>query len=216
MSDARPPAAFSDDYHNCVFRDGKLIGDFDAMYRHSREVPWHQDELARSWQAEVALAALAAAAPYESILEIGCGLGYFADRLATFGPVDGFDVSAEAVKRAAARSNRIHVYQDDILAADFAPRRRYALVVLRDVLWYVCHSLDRVLDNLDRCVDSAGYVAVIQSFPRLDRPFVGRDVIEGPDALVKHFSGYRLRRSVVLINHDDEADGPVVCLLLAV
>src|SRR6266568_1009242 len=33
----------SKDYHSYVFRDGKLLGDFEAMYRHSEEVPWHQD-----------------------------------------------------------------------------------------------------------------------------------------------------------------------------
>jgi hypothetical protein len=35
---------YSKDYDDCVFRDGKLIGEFEAMYRYSDGAPWHQDK----------------------------------------------------------------------------------------------------------------------------------------------------------------------------
>jgi hypothetical protein len=31
-------------YHDYVFKNGKLIGAFDDMYKNSDEIPWHQDE----------------------------------------------------------------------------------------------------------------------------------------------------------------------------
>jgi len=31
-----------EDYHEYVFRDGRLVGDFENMYRHSKDVPWDQ------------------------------------------------------------------------------------------------------------------------------------------------------------------------------
>ena len=34
----------STDYHDYVFRNGKLVGDFEGMYRNSSAIPWHQDE----------------------------------------------------------------------------------------------------------------------------------------------------------------------------
>ena len=34
----------SKDYHDYVFRDGKLVGEFEAIYQNSEGVPWHQDE----------------------------------------------------------------------------------------------------------------------------------------------------------------------------
>ena len=37
---------FSKDYHDYVFKDGRLVGDFEKMYRHSAEVPWNQDKTA--------------------------------------------------------------------------------------------------------------------------------------------------------------------------
>lgn len=36
----------STDYHDYVFRDGKLVGEFEDMYKNSSKVPWHQDEQA--------------------------------------------------------------------------------------------------------------------------------------------------------------------------
>jgi hypothetical protein len=34
----------STDYHDYVFRDGKLVGEFEEMYLNSATTPWHQDE----------------------------------------------------------------------------------------------------------------------------------------------------------------------------
>ena len=34
----------SDDYHDFVIKDGKLIGEFDLMYKKSKDIPWHQDK----------------------------------------------------------------------------------------------------------------------------------------------------------------------------
>jgi|TARA_B100000315_G_scaffold178802_1_gene167474 hypothetical protein len=33
----------SDDYHDYVIKDGRLIGEFEQMYKNSRDIPWHQD-----------------------------------------------------------------------------------------------------------------------------------------------------------------------------
>jgi len=34
------PTDYHDDY---VFKDGKLVGDFEGMCRHSSDIPWRQD-----------------------------------------------------------------------------------------------------------------------------------------------------------------------------
>ena len=33
----------SDDYRDYVIKDGRLIGEFEQMYKNSRDIPWHQD-----------------------------------------------------------------------------------------------------------------------------------------------------------------------------
>src|SRR2546428_4667902 len=97
-----PRESFPKDYHEYVFRDGRLVGDFDNMYRYAKEVPWNQDERCHHWYAEVGMLMLKEHSPYDSILEIGCGLGYIAAKLKGFakGSVAAFDVSAEAIRKA--------------------------------------------------------------------------------------------------------------------
>lgn len=68
------------DYHDYVFKDGKLVGKFDEMYKYSAEIPWHQDKTVYSVFSEIDIAILKQY-KYESICEIGCGLGYFSNRL---------------------------------------------------------------------------------------------------------------------------------------
>ena len=44
----------STDYHDFVFQEGKLVGEFEQMYRKSAQVPWHQDAgLPSSYSASV-------------------------------------------------------------------------------------------------------------------------------------------------------------------
>ena len=61
----------SNDYHDFVFRDGKLVGEFEQMYQKSREVPWHQDKDIDRIDCRVALELLATRGPYGRIIEIG-------------------------------------------------------------------------------------------------------------------------------------------------
>ncbi len=65
----------SRDYHDYVFRNGRLLGDFDNMYRQATSVPWGQDVLFKRWYSQVGLAMVRECGPYGWILEIGCGLG---------------------------------------------------------------------------------------------------------------------------------------------
>ena len=34
----------STDYHDYVFRNGQLVGEFEEMYRNSSSTPWNQDK----------------------------------------------------------------------------------------------------------------------------------------------------------------------------
>lgn len=213
---ARTKRQFSTDYHDYVFRDGRLVGDFDNMYRHSARVPWDQDTRCERWYAKVGRLMLAEYAPYRSILEMGCGLGFFTARLRGLigaGRVDAFDISPEAIKRARKEHAGISFYVDDLASRRFRPRRAYSLVVVRDVFWYVFNRMPTVLRNIDRGIAPGGFLYVCQSFPALDRPFVGKEIIPGPDALLAHLGGYAPLYTALLRNHDLEGDGPILHFL---
>lgn len=211
----RPASEFSDDYHDYVFKNGKLVGDFDNMYRHSKEVPWHQDRVCNLWSSGVGMLMVRERAPFDHILEIGCGLGYIAQYLKPLArsSVDAFDVSPEAIRRAKELHPGINFSVADIAESEFAPTRQYDLVVIRDVFWYVFPKLDTVLSNISRCVKSGGALQVSQSFPALDKPFVGKDVIPSPEALIRILGEYRPLLTAILRNHHLENDGPILHFL---
>jgi hypothetical protein len=71
----------STDYHDFVFVDGKLVGEFEQMYQKSSDVPWHQDRDFMKIDYRVAIEVARMMAPYDEIWELGCGLGYFCKEL---------------------------------------------------------------------------------------------------------------------------------------
>jgi len=206
------------DYHDYVFKDGKFVGDFDNMYRHAKGIPWDQDTRCDHWYAQVGMFMLKAHAPYDSILEIGCGLGYIAAKLKALvghaNPcIDAFDVSPEAIRRARRLHPGIGFYVDNVADVPFRPRRQYGLVVIRDVFWYIFPQIRTVIRNVNACVRPQGLLYICQSFPALDDAFVGKDVLPNPDALMGHFSEYKLIYTAVLRNHELVKDGPILHFL---
>jgi 2-polyprenyl-3-methyl-5-hydroxy-6-metoxy-1,4-benzoquinol methylase len=73
---------YSEDYHDYVFKNGKLLGKFEEMYKFSKETPWHQDKTAQELFSNIDITILSQQ-KYNTILDVGCGLGYFTNRLYT-------------------------------------------------------------------------------------------------------------------------------------
>lgn len=97
----------STDYHDYVFRDGKLVGEFEAMYKNSSKVPWHQDEQANWVDVRLTREILRESSLYSEIHDIGCGTGHYLnlignDFLLKDGFLYGYDVSPSACKIARA------------------------------------------------------------------------------------------------------------------
>jgi SAM-dependent methyltransferase len=177
---------FSDDYHDYVFKDGKLLGQFDEMYRHSKEVPWHQDQTAHQVFVDLDIAILKHFLPkfdIRSICDLGCGLGYVSARLhAELSPlitelsVTGIDVSPEAAARARLLHPQLSFHGVDILHDDIAPwEGKFDLLYLKDVLWYVASDAERFFGGASALLRRGGAIYMQQSVP--DRAsFVGSDI----------------------------------------
>lgn len=204
-----------EDYHDYVFREGGLIGDFDNMYRYAKGTPWDQDKRCHHWYAETGMLMIKEHAPYESILEIGCGLGHIAAKLKAFttGRVEAFDISGEAIRRARELHSGIDFWVAEITETSFQPRRSYDLVVVRDLFWYVFPKMETVIRNINACARSQGFLYICQSFPALDSPFVGKEVIPDPDALLAFFPNYEPLYTARLRQHRLVNDGPILHFL---
>lgn len=211
----RKKEGWPEDYHDYVFRDGKLIGDFDNMYRYAREVPWNQDTGCHHWDAEVGILMLKEHSPYGSILEIGCGLEYFAAQLKGLegSRIDAFDVSQEAIRKARKLHPGIYFYVDVISQKSYRPKKQYDLIVIRDVFWYVFKQMETVVRNINESVKAQGFLYICQYFPALNGSFVGKDVIPTPDALLRYFPNYDPLYTALLRNHRIVKDGPILHFL---
>jgi SAM-dependent methyltransferase len=71
-----------------------------------------------------------------SILDLGCGMGWFTEELASFGDVTGMDLSEEAIVQAKCRCPRAKFLVTNILA-DPLPGERFDVVVSQEVLAHV-------------------------------------------------------------------------------
>lgn len=185
----------STDYHDYVFKNGRLIGQFEQMYRYSKDIPWHQDKNAVSFISHADIAFLRQFR-YESICDVGCGFGYFTNRLhnelsSNEGKpkVTGIDISQTAIKKAKNLFPEIHFIKGDLIKERPLPGEYFDLVVLKESLWYVCHKLSQFLQNLLELVKVDGFLYVSQSFPAADK-WVGQEIVGSPEDLKKILSQY--------------------------
>ena len=94
----------SKDYHDFVFKNGKLVGEFEQMYQKSEDIPWHQDKAILETECRIATTILSGRAPYRNILDVGCGLGYLTNTFEKYSKsVIGVDISETAIKKAIIR-----------------------------------------------------------------------------------------------------------------
>lgn len=182
----------SKDYHDYVFKDGKLIGEFEEMYRNSVAVPWGQNKAYGKWYNKVSLA-IAQRALEDSrtikIHEVGCGLGYFISRFDKKRyRLSGSDISMTAIRNARRNFDQIAFKVDDIRIEKKRPR--YDLVLISALFWYIYPQIRIVVKNISAMTDRQGYLFIAEVFPRLKSRFVGKNTISSPDHLIKWLKPY--------------------------
>jgi SAM-dependent methyltransferase len=191
----------SADYHDYVIRDGKLIGEFDQMYRKSQDAPWHQDEQENWLDIRLTVELLKEYGPFDLISDLGSGYGYFLNQIAQFCGTDnsvlfGYDISKTACEKASSLFPNITFKEFDLMAepTDYEleekRKRRKVLFMLRGTLWYVFPKMNNVVRNISTLVGRGEYFLVSQNFPPLSSNFVGKDVIPNPHNILDLFSGF--------------------------
>lgn len=190
-------------YQDYVIRDGHFVGQFEEMYRNASEVPWHQDETVNAIFSDITVALLRRRHP-QSLLDVGCGLGYMAARLKHEIPelerVVGLDVSETAVKKAASMFPEIEFCAGTI-GTYIADGERFDVVVSKDVLWYVLDDLPGYLAALAN--KSKRWVYIGQSFPER-RPFLGEEILPNAAGLLAFVEKQGLCVSYFLVERDSE------------
>lgn len=148
-------------------------------------------------------------------MDIGCGLGYFTNRVQPLCPsLVGIDVSPTAVRRARELFSEIEFHVADIRSDDFV-FGQFDLVIAKDLFWYVFPKMETVVVNITQMTNCNGCLFIFQSFPSLSKEFVGKGKIPDPDALLGYFLGsFELQYSCSVQRHFCEDEGPMVMYLL--
>lgn len=191
----------SDDYHDYVFKNGKLVGEFEQMYRKSKNTPWHQDEQENWLDVRLTIELIKEYGSYDMISDFGVGYGYFLNKVArccgTENPIlYGYDISETACKKGKILFPHITFRQLNLMAANsvkFQANRikgNKAIFLLRGTLWYVFPAMDNVVRNITNLIDGGGYLLISQNFPPLSSNFIGKDIIPNPQAIISFFSSF--------------------------
>jgi len=202
-------------YQDYVIKSGKLIGDFEGLYR-DFEDPWHQSRAdhQRDTRRRIAidwcqrLREQQGADLTNRTIELGCGFGYLTDTLRQldFSSV-GVDVAQSAIDLARVK-NPASVYltrgfEDPTLLNQFDPD----IVIMAEITWYV---LDHLRDFNARLRDFAAkrdrptflihllttYGAGIQQY--------GRDYFTDLDSILAFFDLNYLEAGFTLTPRSDD------------
>jgi SAM-dependent methyltransferase len=96
--------------------------------------------------------------PTDEILEIGCGTGWFSEKLTALGTVTAIDLSPQSIKIARGRSTKAQFIAANVLDHDFGGRQ-FDLIVCVEALFYVQDPDLLVRKMFDLCRDG-GHLAL--------------------------------------------------------
>lgn len=156
-----------DRYQDYVIRDGRLVGEFEEMYRDHPD-PWHQSQREAFSTEKMATLNLLQRLQAKRVVEVGCGLGYFTRKIADIGcEVVGLDVSPTAIAKATELhgSPTCRFAPADILAPDHYRDFQPDVVVMAEVTWYVLNKLPEYLRLLRSELRGRHLIHLLNTYP---------------------------------------------------
>ena len=186
----------SRDYHDYVFRDGKLVGEFELMYKNSKEIPWHQDKQDNWVDVRLTIEMLKDCEPFTEIHDLSCGLGYHLDLMIKHIRGDakgfGYDVPKTACAEAALNFPEYSFQTLDLTVDPESPPRSThgRLFLLRGTLWYIFPKIAKVVAVIRRMMSNGDRLLVVQNWPPLGEKFIGKEIFPDHHAAIEHFSSF--------------------------
>lgn len=136
-------------YHDYVIKDGKFIGKFEDMYK-AYDDPWMQSQQPNRYSRQMAIMNIQRYG-IKSIVEYGCGLGYYADWIhkETGIVCQSIDISETAIKKAKHNFPHLNFESGNIKELGKLPdKENIDCILLADITWMILQDLDFVNEQL--------------------------------------------------------------------
>ena len=179
-----------------VFKANKdaleFVGDFDSLYKNEDD-PWSQSgrdgEMSHYYtHCRRRLVNKLKEINLNSLLEIGCGLGYTTQIIQKSLPecdVVGMDISSAAITRAVKLFPNLDFMSGDVSSTKFYSEVKYDAIILNQLLWYVLTSLFETFENCFFALNSNGRIIISQAFLQAPQKY-GKDICDGFDGLINY------------------------------
>jgi SAM-dependent methyltransferase len=170
----------------------EFVGDFESLYKNEDD-PWNQSgndgEISHYYDhSRKRLANQLQQINPDSLLEVGCGLGYTTKIIQESLPVCnvvGMDISATAIKKAVKLFPNLNFFSGNISSIDFFSNVKYDIVVLNQLLWYILESLSHTFENCFAMLNPNGKILISQAFLRTPQKY-GKDICDGFEGLISY------------------------------
>lgn len=165
----------------------KFIGDFEGMYK-DFEDPWNCQARNKTIARKVVLSVLSELS-HRTILDIGCGLGGFAEVLRNMPgtkSVHGIDISFTAIEKAKKTYPQCTFSVCNIIDQPLPlSSERYDLILLQEVIWYILPYLGKVFDSIYNSLSDTGTFFIEQSFPKNQK--YGKEYVDSCESLINKY-----------------------------
>lgn len=198
----------SKDYVFTTDPQGKLSfkGDFEEYYKNEQD-PWEQSAAGES--ANYYLSSRSRIAKYieakkaSQVLEIGCGLGYACKHFHSMysSTYSGWDICNAAINKAKKMFPEFSFNVCDI-TAPLTHSKKYDVVILNQLLWYILPGLDQVMRNCSLLLAKNGTLIIANAFAR-DQKF-GAELIDGFGGAFNYLNHPRHQTKIVHCEYNDE------------
>ena len=175
----------------------EFIGDFESLYKNEDD-PWSQSgndgEIRHYYDhSRTKLTNKLKAINPDSLLEIGCGLGYTTKIIQQSLPkcsVVGMDISKVAISKAVKLFPNLDFVSGDIRSTSLRSHIKYDVVILNQLLWYVLESLSETFRNCFSVLNPDGRIIVSQAFLQASQKY-GKDICDGFDGLISYLNDHK-------------------------
>jgi len=178
-------------YQDYVIKDGKLVGEFEEMYRDFDD-PWEQTTR-EEWASEKAVTLnLIRKLKAGKVVELGCGLGHFTNKIYNLGvQAIGVDVSPSAIKRAKLSYPKCTFVVADILDFNIYRDIKPEIIIMAEITWYVLEKLDKFINFLRTEMPNSYLIHLLTTYP-LGVQKYGTEKFTNLEQIMSYFGAYYL------------------------